>query len=1189
MQLIALTLSLLIALSGCSRHAQSTSSSSSIASSDAMMKPTEGMWLFDALPTERLQRFDFTPTQGWADHVRLSSVRIDGGSGAFISGDGLILTNHHIAAGGLANISTAQRDLVGKGFLANSLDQEIMLPGYEARVLMSIEDVTDRVNAAVDPKLPAADAVKARHAAFANITRESEQKTGLQSNIVELFGGARYHLYRTKRYTDIRAVFAPEFSIAFFGGDPDNFEYPRYDLDISILRAYENGKPAHIEHYLKLAPKGVGDGDLVFVSGNPGHTDRLLPVSTLLTHRHLTLPLHVQTLERLEKAVQAYEARGPEEHRQGQDDEFGIQNSLKALRPRLAALRGDIIDQKKQQEDAFRAMLRQRPDLKHYDAAFDRAQAANQREREIYMPISVLEWGYSLDTQLFSYARTLVRLPVERAKPDADRLPEFAQSGRAAMEHRLLADEPLYPELEIAKLTASLQFMADQIGQDSPLAQKILAGKSPADRARELIAGSKLGDVNERKRLMTGGADAVNSSDDAMIVLARSIDAEARKVRQEYEAQVDEPLTQAMTDINRARFALFGNRIYPDATFTLRLAFGLVEGYEQEGQQIAPWTTMGGAFEHEQKHEAKPPYKLPQSWEDAKDKMAATTPLNFVCTADITGGNSGSPVINRAGEWVGVIFDSNRQGVTNDLQFTDRQARAVCVDSRAIVESLRHVYGAEKLTEEITATSASAFSPSSPSPGTPGEGWGGGSRRAESKAFSAKFSKLQLSKQRSEISAVLQTPSLTLPRNSGGGNKGTCTGTGGEIAPKLLDEINPSPNAVAPNAANTFGPVEASGLHWLHLSSKNGDLAVPGASTEQTGALVADLDKNGVNDFVLSFRQKAPALVWYRRKKDGWDRYVIDKDYLTVEAGGVAYDIDGDGLPDLVFGADWQGADLWWWKNPGPPYDANVSWKRYTIKNSGGHQHHDQIIGDFKGTGRPQLVYWNQGARKLFIADIPANPTQVDQWPATEVITGTAGENPGKYAEGVAAADMDSDGRLDLLAGNYWFKYIGNNQFKATRIGQIGGRIAAAHLIKDSKYPQVVIASGDGVGPLMWYECKGDPTDAKSWVGHDLLGRDMVHGHTLQIADIDGDGNLDIFTAEMSKWTEKRSDPDNPNAEAFIFFGDGQGHFRKTVFAKGIGFHEARVADLNGDGLMDILDKPYNWDVPRVDVWLQTK
>jgi len=381
---------------------------------------------------------------------------------------------------------------------------------------------------------------------------------------------------------------------------------------------------------------------------------------------------------------------------------------------------------------------------------------------------------------------------------------------------------------------------------------------------------------------------------------------------------------------------------------------------------------------------------------------------------------------------------------------------------------------------------------------------------------------------------------------------------------------------------------DRSGLHWTHLSSTTGDLPVPGTSTEQTGAVVADLDKSGVNGFILSFRKTAPALVWYRHAGNSWQRYVIDPAYLTVEAGGAIYDIDGDGYPDIVFGADYQGDEVWWWENPGGHYDPNTPWKRHVIKKGGKHQHHDQVFADFKGLGKPQLAFWNQGAKKLFIAEIPANPREASQWEVKEVFSGSAGEGPGKYAEGIAAIDIDGDGKPDLLAGNYWFKYLGNDQFKPTKIANFGGRIAAGHLIKGSKYPQIVINSGDGVGPLKWYECKGDPSNTSDWVGHDLAGRDVIHGHSLQIADIDGDGNLDIFAAEMAKWTEKRSDPDNPNATAWIFFGDGKGNFRKTEFAKGIGFHEARVADLNGDGAIDILDKPYNWQTPRVDLWLQT-
>jgi len=378
----------------------------------------------------------------------------------------------------------------------------------------------------------------------------------------------------------------------------------------------------------------------------------------------------------------------------------------------------------------------------------------------------------------------------------------------------------------------------------------------------------------------------------------------------------------------------------------------------------------------------------------------------------------------------------------------------------------------------------------------------------------------------------------------------------------------------------------AAAIQWQHLSSAKGDLPIPGESTQQTGAVVADFDQDGVNDFVLSFRKVPPALVWYRRAGQGWNRLVIEKDFLTVEAGGAVLDIDSDGDLDLVFGGDWQSKQVWWWENPYPNFDPSVSWKRHVIKNDGASQHHDQCFGDFKSVGKPQLAFWNQQAKKIFLANIPANPRTAEAWPMAAIFSGSVGGRL-PYAEGMSACDLDGDGQVDLLAGNYWFKHTGGDQFKAISVGTPGGLIFAGQLVEGGP-PEVVISAGDGTGPLKWYGCKGDPQDSKSWIGHDLAGRTVIHGHSLQLADINGDGHLDIFAAEMAKWSEKKTEPDNPGATAWIFYGDGQGHFTKTELVTGQGFHEARVADLDGDGDLDILNKPYNWQTPRVDVWLNS-
>ena len=375
-------------------------------------------------------------------------------------------------------------------------------------------------------------------------------------------------------------------------------------------------------------------------------------------------------------------------------------------------------------------------------------------------------------------------------------------------------------------------------------------------------------------------------------------------------------------------------------------------------------------------------------------------------------------------------------------------------------------------------------------------------------------------------------------------------------------------------------------IRWQRLSSADGRLPNPGGSNQQTGILTADLDRDGASDIVISYRVKAPALIWIRRAGTTWTRQVIEPEFLTVEAGGAAFDIDGDGDLDIVFGGDWQSRQLWWWENPYPKFDPKTPWKRHVIKDNGEKQHHDQISADFKGTGRPQLVFWNQGAKTLFLAEIPKDPCNSGPWPLEIVYSGQAGAGVGtgaQYAEGIDAFDVDGDGRLDLLAGNHWFKYEGG-RFLPVHVGTIGGRIRASRF-RPGKVAQIVIGPGDGTGPLKIYDCKGDPARAESWTGRTLLETDLVHGHTLDLGDIDGDGSVDIFAAEMAKWTNK-PDADHPNAKAYILYGDGKGGFRTTVLVEGHGWHEGRLADVDGDGDLDIVNKPYTWQAPRLEFWL---
>lgn len=665
----------------------------------------EGMWLFNDPPRKLLQaKYSFEPTDEWLVHVQQSSVRFNsGGSGSFVSADGLVMTNHHVGADALQKLSTAARDLLAVGYYARTPEEELKCVDLELNVLVSIEDVTERVKAAVKPEMPAAEAQKARRAAMNTIEKESLDRTGLRSDVVTLYRGAIYHLYRYKKYTDVRLVFAPEQAIAFFGGDPDNFEYPRYDLDICFFRAYEDGKPAKVPHYLKWSEGGVGEGDLVFVSGHPGHTDRLNTIAHLEYLRDRVLPYSLDKIRRREVLLRTYSERSLENARRAKDELFGLQNARKARLGGLAGLQDpSVMNLKRSEEKALREAVEGRPELKQtVGSAWGDVASALREWSSFYFAYDLLEDGSAFNTDLFSIARVLVRLADENAKPNAERLREYRESNLESLKQYLFSTAPIYPDLEIVKLGDSLGMYMELAGADNELVRKVLAGKSPQERAALLVEGTRLADVEVRKKLAEGGQKAIENSDDPMIQLARLVDAPARQLRKTYEEKVDEPMRQAYGRIADARFAILGTDTYPDATFTLRLAFGQVKGYRDQGQVLPPWTTIGGAFRHAEVHGSLAPFALPQSWLDHKVSLNLETPLNFVATPDIIGGNSGSPVVNRKAQIVGIIFDGNSQSLVWDFVYTEEQGRAIAVDSRGILESLRKVYNANRLVDEL--------------------------------------------------------------------------------------------------------------------------------------------------------------------------------------------------------------------------------------------------------------------------------------------------------------------------------------------------------------------------------------------------------------------------------------------------------------------------------------------------------
>jgi hypothetical protein len=666
-----------------------------------------GMWTFQDFPQGALKKeYGVELSPGWLDHVRIATVRLSGCTASFVSGDGLILTNHHCSEECLADNSSAQHDLRRDGFLARSREQELKCGSQLADVLMDMENITPKVTAALSG-LDAKAANEARKRTLTQLEQACEEKSRqaksgpLKCESVNLYHGGQYWLYKYHRYSDVRLVFAPETAIAAFGGDPDNFQFPRWDLDMSVLRAYEaSGKAAAPPAFLRIRPAGPNAGDVVLVSGHPGNTDRLLTVAQLKTLRDVVLPRYLQRASELRGRYIQFGKSGPEAQRIVEEPLLFLENSIKVRRQQLEALLDDrLIENKRQEEAALRAKVAADPQLAAAtgDPWGDIARA-QVRARELYLPYYYLEYGVGFNSELFGYARTLVRAAAERAKGNSDRLREYTDAALPRVEQELLAPSPIYPDKEKLTLSFSLERMREWLGPDAPIVRQLLVKESPDQLAARTVEGSKLADPKVRKELWDGGAAAVDASHDPMIELARAVDAQARAVRKQYEEEVDAPQDAAAEKIAQARFKVYGTSEPPDANFTLRLNFGTVQGWQENGHTIEPFTHLGRLYERATNAD---PFKLPESWLTARSRLDMDTRFNLSTSNDIVGGNSGSPLINTAGELVGLLFDGNIDSIAGSYWYDPQLNRAVAVDPAIMVEALRQVYKADELLREL--------------------------------------------------------------------------------------------------------------------------------------------------------------------------------------------------------------------------------------------------------------------------------------------------------------------------------------------------------------------------------------------------------------------------------------------------------------------------------------------------------
>lgn len=676
----------------------------------------EGMWLFEDLPAELLERkHGFKPTREWVDHVRLASVKVGGCSASFVSPDGLVMTNHHCVHRQVQELSSPRADYVNNGFYARTLGEEKKLFAVQAGFVQEISDVTARIAEATKGLDGQAfgDRLNAEMSAIEKVCA-AEPKT--RCEVVTLFHGGKYHLYKYRKFDDVRLVFVPEVASAAFGGDVDNYEFPRYDLDAAFVRLYDDDKPFKSEHFFKWSAAGAAENELVFVSGNPGQTSRLLTAAQLEFQRQVHFPRVLLYLSELRGLVTAYQERGPEQRRVSTSLLYQVENLLKRYRGYFDALGGtDFIARKAAAERELRAKIAADPALKaRYGDPWAEIEGATATLRRIARDHAYLEYlnqftgpvgwtgfssGYGFQSQLFDYARLLVRAAEERPKPNGERLREYTDAMLPTLTNSLFGAAPVSKELEIERLTFGLTQLRAALGSTHPLVKKYFGKQSPRQLARALISKTKLADVATRKALYEGGKAAIAASKDPLVQFAALVDPDARAVRAEFEKSVESVFRRAGSNVARATAELAGSQRAPDATRTLRLNFGRVRGLTTpEGTEVKPFTTFEEAFAH---HTGQEPFALPPTWLKARGKLQPATAVNLISDNDIIGGNSGSPLINKSAEIVGLIFDGNIYSLSGEFFFDEAKARAVSVHSAGLIEALEKIYGARRLVEEL--------------------------------------------------------------------------------------------------------------------------------------------------------------------------------------------------------------------------------------------------------------------------------------------------------------------------------------------------------------------------------------------------------------------------------------------------------------------------------------------------------